>query len=132
MNDKKSAAAHAIRGMRILLVDDSDQYLQAMKFVLEFDGAILGIAHSGAEAIALLRQQAWDWVLMDLSMPGMSGTETIARIRADAEIPPVRVIGTTGHTDRHIKEQCLAAGMDEVLIKPFQIDTLYTLLARPA
>lgn len=123
---------HPVHGMRILVVDDNDQLLQATKFLLEHHGGIIRLARNGAEAIALLRQEPFDCVLMDLTMPGMGGLEATARIRADADIARVRVIGMTGHADGRAAEQCLAAGMDDVITKPFDIDTLYTLLARPA
>ncbi len=132
-NEKNTASrrAHRIRGMRILLVDDNATYLQATKFVIEHDGGIVGIARTGEEAITLLRQQPYDCVLMDVSMPGMSGIETTTRIRADRDIAPVRVIGVTGHSDARAREKCLSAGMDDVIVKPFELDALYALLAPP-
>jgi CheY-like chemotaxis protein len=134
MNENSSTAprrSHAVRGMRILLVDDNRMYAEATKFVMEYHGGVITVAHNGEEAIALLHRQPFDVVLMDLSMPVMSGIEAVSRIRADPEIAHVRVIGTTGHLDPRAAEQCLAAGMDDVITKPFEIEALYARLASP-
>lgn len=134
MNDNNSAPArapHALRGMRILVTDDNDYMLQATKFMIEHHGGIISLARNGEEAIAQLRTQAFDCVLMDVSMPVMDGLEAVARIRADRAIAPVRIIGMTGHTDGHTAQACLAAGMDGVIAKPFTLEALCTLLAQP-
>lgn len=128
---RTSRAPHPIRGMRLLLVDDNAYYTEATRFVVEHDGGIITLAHNGREAIDLLHRQPFDCVLMDVTMPVMDGIEAIRRIRADPAIAHVRVIGMTGLLDRDAAAKCLAAGMDDVIAKPFEIDALYALLAPP-
>ncbi len=65
----ESEAWGAIRGMRILLVDDNVSYLNAAKFLIETGDAIVSSASNGKEAIEILRQEHFDCVLMDIQMP---------------------------------------------------------------
>jgi two-component system CAI-1 autoinducer sensor kinase/phosphatase CqsS len=72
-----------------------------------------------------------DAIVMDMNMPGMGGVETTASIRARADsYAQVPVIALTGQSDMKAVQACLAAGMNEVMIKPVQIGALYASLAR--
>lgn len=75
-------------------------------------------ASSGFEALDLLAAETFDCVLLDMSMPGMSGQEVCQRIRADERLRDVHVIGYTAHAMSSEQQQILAAGFDDLLIKP--------------
>lgn len=75
-------------------------------------------ASSGFEALDLLAAETFDCVLLDMSMPGMSGQEVCQRIRADERLRDLHVIGYTAHAMKSEQQQILAAGFDDLLIKP--------------
>ena len=80
---------------------------------------------------SLQENGAIDAIVMDMNMPGMGGVETTASIRARADsYAHVPIIALTSQSDMKAVQACLAAGMNEVMIKPVQIGSLYACLAR--
>jgi CheY-like chemotaxis protein len=87
---------------------------------------------SGSAALALLADQTFDVVLLDLSMPGMSGEETCRRIRTDQRLQSLYVIAYTAHALEHERERILACGFDDILVKPVsRAALLAAVAARP-
>jgi CheY-like chemotaxis protein len=89
------------------------------------------MASGGEEAVQLAAANRYDAILMDLQMPRVDGYMATARIRA-AEPPGRRtiIIALTASITRGTREQCLAAGMDEHLTKPLELDQFRRVLAR--
>jgi CheY-like chemotaxis protein len=86
------------------------------------------VVGSGQHALAQVQQQTFALVLMDVSMPGMDGYETTRRIRcfkSSAELP---IIALTAHALAGERERCLAAGMNDFLVKPFEMKDLQTIM----
>ena len=94
--------------------------------------ASVSSASGGQEALALLEQETFDVVLMDMVMPGLDGLQATRLLRQHprAEVARLRVIGLTANTSAREREQCLQAGMDEVLAKPIDSQALSEALAR--
>lgn len=108
-------------GVRALLVDDDPINTMIAEQMLRSAGVHVKIVHSGQEALELLAAGGIDVVLMDWLMPGMDGLETTSRIRAGAageRASALPVVGMTAHAFAEDRAACLAAGMDEVLVKP--------------
>jgi len=86
--------ARAVEPVRILLVDDNDDYRrQAARYLVEFDCCrVGGFAASGREAVLLAKQQRFDLVLMDLAMPEMGGFEATLRIKQQPNAPRVVIV----------------------------------------
>ena len=86
--------------------------------------ALLGDAYtlvefeSGADALAAFARSRPDLVLLDISLPGMDGTEILQLIRADAGLRALPVIALTAHAMAGDREKFLAAGFDDYLTKP--------------
>lgn len=118
-----------LQGAFVLLVDDDEINLFVGKKLLEAQDASVTVADSGEQAVQQAKQQVFDLVFMDISMPEMDGYETVRRIRADACCRPP-IIAMTSHTMAGIREQCLAAGMDDYLPKPFTLDELLATSSR--
>jgi CheY-like chemotaxis protein len=83
------------------------------------------------EAIGALERQTYDLVLMDMEMPGMNGLDATRNIRErwPGRGGP-RIVGVTGWAGEPARNQCLAAGMDDYLAKPIDLDDLNDLLGR--
>ena len=116
-------------GRRILLVDDDVRNIFALTSALEQRGAIVEIGRNGLEALAKLDSVPdIDLVLMDVMMPEMDGLEATRRIRQDKRFDNLPVIAVTAKAMKDDQEQCLAAGANDYLAKPVDLDRLFSLL----
>jgi CheY-like chemotaxis protein/CHASE3 domain sensor protein len=116
-------------GRTILLVDDDVRNVFALTSALEQRGAKVEIGRNGFEAISKLDEvAAIDLVLMDIMMPGMDGMEAMRRIRADGRFGRLPIIAITAKAMKDDQEQCLAAGANDYLAKPIDLNRLYSLL----
>jgi CheY-like chemotaxis protein len=121
------AAAPAVLPRRILLVEDNIINQRVAIGMLSKRGHEVTLAQDGAEAVALTERQTFDLVLMDLQMPGMSGLDATAAIRARERTTGghLRIIAMTARAMASDREQCLAAGMDGYLSKPIDRTLLF-------
>jgi len=117
-------------GRRILLAEDNAVNQKLVVRLLEKAGQHVIVAGNGREAVALLEQQPFDLVLMDVQMPDMDGFEATAAIRRREEVSGghVPIIAMTAHAMKGDRERCLAAGMDGYVGKPIQAQELYEVL----
>lgn len=117
--------------MNILFIEDDPMNRRVVKDMLDVAGATMAEAGLAEEGLARIEYETFDVVLMDLRMPGMDGMEAIRRIRArgdaKAELP---VIVITADTGVDLREECLAAGADDVLFKPVAMDALFDSIGR--
>ena len=125
--DERAATA-AAAGKRILLVEDNPINALLARALLGREGCVVDHVTGGAEAIASLLVGEYDLILMDMRMPGMSGVETATALRkAGVETPIVALTANAFDDDRRA---CLAAGMDDFLVKPMSPDSLRATLTR--
>jgi two-component system, CAI-1 autoinducer sensor kinase/phosphatase CqsS len=119
-------------GKTVLVADDDTYSRLVAKGYLDRCGANVIEAEHGQAVLARLDEDgAIDAIVMDVNMPGMGGMETTALIRARTDsYATVPIIALTSQSDIRAVHACLAAGMNEVMIKPVQIGSLYTALAR--
>ncbi|MDQ0570471.1 CheY-like chemotaxis protein/CHASE3 domain sensor protein [Variovorax paradoxus] len=116
-------------GRTILLVDDDVRNLFALTSALEQRGAVVEIGRNGREALEKLDQAPEiDLVLMDVMMPEMDGLEATRRLRADPRFEKLPVIAITAKAMKDDREQCLAAGANDYLAKPVDLERLFSLL----
>lgn len=115
------------RPRAVLVADDDPVNRRLASLLLERAGHTVHAVASGFEALAALTSRAFDLVLLDFEMPGLSGPETARRIRsgdcgADAKCATIlAVTGHCGHEERHC---CLEAGMDGLIVKPLTRENL--------
>jgi len=111
---------HDVACSRILVVDDDQRVRTVVAWQLEADGFAVTEAGDGAAALAQIERNRPDLVVLDLSLPGVSGLDVLRRVRAaEGTAPPLPVIvlsGRSGDTDRIIG---LDLGADDYLVKPF-------------
>lgn len=111
---------------RILVVDDEPQNLELMEAMLAPSGYAVSQAASGEAALAVVRRQKPDLILLDLMMPGVSGFEVCARLKSDPDTRDIPVLFVTALSQIGDKERALAAGGDDFLTKPIQRPDLVT------
>ncbi len=117
-------------GAHILLAEDNPLNQELARILVERAGARLTVANNGAEALVALDDGIFDCVLMDLQMPVMDGCTATRHIRADARLVGLPVIAMTANAFSSSRDECLAAGMDDFLVKPIESGLFYRTLAR--
>ncbi len=127
-----AAVASTFGPLRILLVDDVRLNRELVARILTKIGHAVDLAEDGEESVRLFGQARYDLVLMDIQMPVMDGLEATRKIReleaADGRRTPV--IAMTGQAVDGFREECLGAGMDDVLTKPLRRDEIVTMISR--
>jgi DNA-binding response OmpR family regulator len=111
------SAAGAAGGRKILAVDDSLTFLNELTGQLREDGYDVAAAHSGEEALELLPLERIDAILLDRSMPGLSGEDTCRRIKAHPDWRHIPVLMLTAADDQNSMISGLSAGADDYLTK---------------
>ena len=118
----------AERPLRILAAEDNAINQKVLAALMEPVGAELTLVASGQEAIEVWRTGAWDMILMDIQMPGMSGMEATLQIRA-AEAAEGRartpIVAVSANAMQHQMDEYRAAGMELHVSKPIQAQALY-------
>ena len=124
----------ALEGRRILIVEDDARNIFALSSVLEPKGAKVEIARNGNEALAVLARSAKasgngiDLVLMDIMMPEMDGLTAMREIRKRPEWKKLPIVALTAKAMRDDQEKCLAAGANDYIAKPLDVEKLLSLI----
>jgi len=119
-----------IQGARLLLVEDHPVNQELSKEILTEMGLDVSIAASGPEALNLLAASEYDLVLMDVQLPVMSGLETTQAIRKMDGLAHLPIVAMTADNTLLTKKECFAAGMNDYLSKPLDLERLVTLLMK--
>ena len=127
--EQTDASEKSIKGLHILLAEDNELNMEITEFVLQNEGADLTKAWDGQEAVELFRNSEpgeFDVILMDIMMPVMDGYEAAKMIRSldreDAKEIPIIAMTANAFTEDRIKAK--AAGMDEHVAKPVDVELL--------
>jgi two-component system, cell cycle response regulator DivK len=113
-----------VAGERILVVEDNELNMKLFHDVLQATGYRLLKACTGEEAIELAESHVPALVLMDVQLPGISGVETLARLRRSERTASVRVLALTAQAMHGDPARFLEAGFDGYLAKPVDITEL--------
>ena len=123
-----------LEGRRILVVEDDVRNVFALTSVLEPKGAEVVLARNGLEALAALERTrtgeapAIDLVLMDIMMPEMDGMTAMREIRKQPDWKRLPIVALTAKAMRDDQEKCLAAGANDYIAKPLDVERLLSLL----
>jgi CheY-like chemotaxis protein/signal transduction histidine kinase len=123
-----------LEGRRILVVEDDIRNIYSISNILEPRGATVQIARNGREALEALEKskegpgKTIDLVLMDVMMPEMDGITATRTLRTLPEWKKLPVIMLTAKAMRNDQEQCLAAGANDYMAKPIDVDKLLSLV----
>ncbi|WP_197046824.1 response regulator [Paucibacter sp. KBW04] len=118
---------------RVLLVDDSAVNVLVASSMLQHCGLQVDQAENGVDALERLEAQAYDLVLMDCQMPRMDGFEATRRWRVQERnnfLGHVPIVALTASAVNGDRERCIQAGMDDYLVKPFEMDDLLAVVQR--
>lgn len=118
---------------RVLVVDDHKDSALSLARVLRRWGHDVRVAHEGAAAIEEVATHPFDFVLLDIGLPGMDGYQVAERLRAGMEVgsPGPVIIALTGYGQEEDLRRAWKAGFDLHMVKPVSLDDLRKLLAEP-
>ena len=102
----------------ILVCDDEEDIVAALKIYLEADGYCVHAAYTGADALKIVREEPVQLALMDIMMPGMDGITAMAKLREFSNIPVILLTAKSEDSDKILG---LSVGADDYITKPFEM-----------
>ena len=114
---------------RVLIIDDHEEIRAVLRELLALEDLDVEEAGNGVDGLAVARDRLPGVILLDLSMPGLSGMEVLEQLKDGPATAASRVIVLTGHGDIEC-EEALDAGAEECLQKPFEAPLLLELIER--
>src|SRR5690606_36345546 len=108
----------------ILVVEDNPDHSKLVSWILEDEGFDVTCVESGERCLALLEKGQYDLILMDISLPGISGKEVTRRIRQIPTLQNLPVLALTAHAIETEQQSILTSGVDDLLTKPINEDQL--------
>jgi PAS domain S-box-containing protein len=124
------ATGPRLSGLRLLLAEDNVLNQEVALAMLAREGAQVGLAGNGQQAVDLLaaQPQGFDLVLMDMQMPVLDGLQATQQIRQRLQLHALPIVAMTANAMPADRERCLAAGMHDHIGKPFDMDELVALI----
>ena len=104
---------------RVLVVDDEPNILLSLEFLMQQAGFEVTTAEDAEQAQVLISQQVPDLILLDISLPGISGFDLLEQLRADEATRSLPVVMLTAHGREVEKEKGMALGASDYITKPF-------------
>ncbi|HZR07447.1 MAG TPA: CHASE domain-containing protein [Myxococcales bacterium] len=123
------APARAHRG-RVLVVDDNLDAADTLAEAVRLDGHEVRVAHDGPSALEEAREFVPDVVLLDIGLPGMDGYEVVQKLRELPQTREAQIVALTGFGQQSDRQRALAAGFDDHLVKPADLETVTAVLRR--
>ncbi|HEV3340263.1 MAG TPA: response regulator, partial [Pirellulales bacterium] len=117
----------ALRGCRLLIVEDNPFNRKLIRLTFERGGAVVEVAENGQEGVEKAAAAAFDVVLMDMQMPVMDGFTATTRFRERGYAGPI--VALTAHALPEEREKCLNTGCDAFVSKPIDLDHLKAVVA---
>jgi CheY-like chemotaxis protein len=114
---------------KVLIVEDTADILEALKWLIELEGYESLVANNGQEGCQMAEDHVPDLILMDLAMPGLSGIDATRRIRSTPATENIPIVCVTSHAGVYEKE-AIAAGCNEVHTKTSFMDSFEAILKK--
>lgn len=108
----------------ILVVDDEPNIVLSLEFLMEQAGYKVTTAEDGEQALACVESTTPDLILLDISLPGISGFDVLEQLRAQAATERLPIIMLTAHGREVEREKGMAMGADDYITKPFSTQAL--------
>ena len=125
----RDVQAARLDGVRVLVAEDNETNAQIVVRYLRAQGAEVGVARDGEEAVAMAAAGAWSVVLMDIQMPRMDGITAARKIRESRSGARLPIVATTSFAMPHDRRRALEAGMNDYMAKPLRLKQLTRLIA---
>ncbi|SDN07969.1 response regulator transcription factor [Vreelandella arcis] len=109
---------------KVLVVDDEPNILISLEFLMEQAGFDVLTAEDGEQALAHVQQAKPDLILLDISLPGISGFDVLEQLRQDSTTATLPIIMLTAHGREVEREKGMALGADDYITKPFSTQAL--------
>ncbi|SFH47759.1 response regulator transcription factor [Modicisalibacter xianhensis] len=109
---------------RILIVDDEPNIVLSLEYLMQRSGFEVDTANDGSQALQALQTQPPDLVLLDISLPDISGFDVLRQLRQTSSMRTLPVIMLTAHGREVEREKGLALGADDYVTKPFSTQEL--------
>lgn len=117
--------------MRVLFVEDDAMNRRVVRDMLSVAGLDMAEAPEADTGLQMISENDYDLILMDLRMPGMDGLSAIRNIRArDDDKAKLPIIVVTADMAVNIRETCMEAGANDVILKPVAMDLLFDAIGR--
>ncbi|WP_230482998.1 response regulator [Sphingomonas sp. Leaf21] len=117
--------------MNVLFIEDDRMNRRVVRDMLDVAGASMAEAENAEIGLDMIERDAYHMILIDLRMPGMDGITAIQQIRsrgdAKGEVP---IIVVTADSGIDLRERCMSAGADDVIVKPVAMDQLFEAMGR--
>ncbi|MDX2165535.1 MAG: PAS domain S-box protein [Deltaproteobacteria bacterium] len=123
-------AARFGNGTRVLIVEDNSDAAESLTLLLEALGLRVRAVGDGPAALAAAHGDPPDVMLVDIGLPGMSGYEVAERVRQDPALRDTVLVALTGYGLEEDRRRAIAAGFDQHLVKPVEVDKMRALLAQ--
>ena len=107
---------------RILVVEDEPAVARGVKDALSFNDYAVEVAEDGAKGYARASAEAWDLIILDLTLPGLDGLDVLAKVRRDGCVAPILILTARGQESDRVKG--LELGADDYVVKPFSVREL--------
>ncbi|AMD02396.1 MULTISPECIES: response regulator transcription factor [Halomonas] len=121
---------------KVLVVDDEPNIVLSIEFLMQQAGFDVVTAEDGESALKSVTDSPPDLILLDISLPGISGFDVLEQLRNDPQHARLPIIMLTAHGREVEKEKGLALGADDYVTKPFStqalVEKVKTLLAEDA
>jgi polar amino acid transport system substrate-binding protein len=129
-SDQGDAAIAKLRGAHVLLVEDNEINQELAMELLSSNGIRVQVAADGQQALDLLAREDFDGVLMDCQMPVMDGYEATRKLRAQERFKNLPILAMTANAMAGDRDKVLAAGMNDHIAKPINVQEMFTIMAR--
>ena len=105
--------------LQILIADDAPHIARSLCFILQKEGFSVDVANNGEETIKKIREERPKVVFLDIVMPKMTGLDLCKEIKTDPVLKDTYIIILTAKGGDMDRQECMAAGADEYMTKPF-------------
>jgi len=115
-------------GKKVLIVEDYEDIRLSLCKLFELEGFDVVQAVDGRQAIEAAERERPDCILMDLSLPVMSGVEAVRKIRANAKLKSVPIVAVSAHDAQYYFRDVIESGCTSYLLKPIDYDALLAMV----
>jgi CheY-like chemotaxis protein len=110
--------------MKVLIIEDHPAELKLAHHVLSAAGHRVNNAEAAEQAIASIKNDRPEIILLDLSLPGMDGMTLVRRLKADPSTRDIHIVAVTSYPEMFPRDEAIQAGCDAYLVKPLSTRTL--------